>query len=188
MNIDKKEMERALINRKKDPKAERELMDCFFQMAQYHVQRLKVDYKIREDYIQEAVSAAYKNLEKYDPSRGSTAFSYFYKAIYMTVLYNLRRDNNKRKRGPAFSSFDLVEPTVDDENSQILLDEEKSDSIVQINGKVMNRMDMINAVKEARKQYKKYKKTADTNTIPSDPNVRYFFNYIKRHEEDKLEA
>lgn len=188
MDIDKKEMEQALINRKNDPQAERKLMDCFFQIAQYHVQRLKVDYKIREDYVQEAVSAAYKNLEKYDPSRGSTAFSYFYKAIYMTILYNLRRDNNKRKRGPSFSSFDLVEPTVDDESYEVLLGEEKPDSMVQINGKVMNRVDMINAVKEARKQYKKYKKTEDTNTIPSDPNIRYFFNHIRKHEEDKTEA
>jgi DNA-directed RNA polymerase specialized sigma24 family protein len=188
MNIDKQRMEHVYLNRDKDPHAQKELIDYFFQIAQYHARRLKVDYKVREDYIQEAVSTAYKNLDKYDPNRKSAAFSYFYKAIYMAIIYNLRKDNNKRKRGPAFSSFDLIEPTIDDESSEILMDEEKTEPIVEVNGKIMNRADMIRAVKEARKQYKKYKKSEDMNTIPTDPNVRYFFNYIKDHEEDKTEA
>lgn len=188
MEIDKKRMEQAYINREKDPKAQRELIDYFFQLAHYHARRLKVDYKVREDYIQDAVSVAYKKADRYDPSRGSSAFSYFYKAVYMTILYDLRRDNNKKKRGPAFSSFDLIEPTINDENSEILLDEEKPDIMVEVNGRVMNRVEVIRAVKEARKQYKKYKKTEDTNTIPTDPNVRYFFNHIKDHEEEKAEA
>lgn len=188
MDIDKQRMEHAYINRNKDPQAQRKLIDYFFQLAQYHARRLKVDYKVREDYIQDAVAQAYKKVDKYDPNRGSSAFSYFYKAIYMTIIYELRRDNNKRKKGPSFSSFDLIEPTINDENYETMLNEEEPESIIQINGKIMNRVDMINAVKEARKQYKKYKRTEDTNIIPTDPNVRYFFDHIRKHGEEKAEA
>jgi DNA-directed RNA polymerase specialized sigma24 family protein len=187
MDIDKKRMEQVFKDREKDPKAQRELIDYFFQLAHYHASRLKVDYKVREDYIQDAVSVAYKKSHLYDSSRGSTAFSYFYKAVYMTILYDLRRDNNKKKKGPAFSSFDLIEPTINDEKSEIILEEERPEIMVEVNGKIMNRVDMIRAVKEARKQYKKYKKGDCTNTIPVDPDIRYFFNYIKEYEEEKSE-
>lgn len=182
MDIDKKKMEQAFLNHDKDISAQKELIGYFFQMAKYHCQRLKVDYSIREDYIQDAVSLAYSKTGKYDPAKNSAAFSYFYKVIYMSILYSLRRDNNKKKRGITFSSFDLIEPTIDDDRYEALIPEEESDTLVNIDGNVMKRDVVVRAVKEAKKIYRKYKKSEDANTIPVDPDVLYFFNVIKQHD------
>lgn len=175
-------MEQAFLNRESDINSQKELIGYFFQMARYHCQRLKIDYNVREDYIQEAVSLAYKKSDKYDPSKNSAAFSYFYKVIYITILYALRRDNNKKKRGVTFSSFDLLELSIGDERYDTLIPEEENDVLVSIDGNIMEKGNVVRAVKEARKSYRKYKKSENSNMIPVDPDVLYFFNIIKEHD------
>lgn len=184
MNINKQRMEYVYKNRH-IKKNENELMDYFFQIARRHANHLKIDYNIREDYIQETVSTAIKSLEKYDPTKNSKAFSYFYKVIYMRFLWLLRRDNNKKKRRPATSSFDLLETTIQDSSSTVssMFDEDK-DRYIEIAGNIMPRSQMIEAVKNVRKNYKKF----GENFTPKNSIEHLFYNQIIESERKKANA
>lgn len=116
MNIDKTRMEHAYNNRH-IPEYQSELMSNFMQLARYHANRLSINREIYDDYVQEVVMTAIKSLEKYSASKNSNPFSYFYKVIYMRLLWLLRRDHNKNLRKPTTYSIEVVESKSDENTS-----------------------------------------------------------------------
>jgi DNA-directed RNA polymerase specialized sigma24 family protein len=183
MNIDKTRME-YVYNNRNIREYENELITYFFDIAKHHANRLKIDYSIREDYIQETVSTAIKSIEKYSPAKNSKAFSYFYKVIYMRFLWLLRRDHNKKLRRPNISSFDLLEASVPDESYADFQYNEEQEEYIEIAGKIMPKREMVEAVKKAKKNYKKY----GENYSPENSIVSLFYNQLVKSEKEKQKA
>jgi len=157
LNIDKLEMESAWINRA-DPKEFKKLMKYMDEMICYFVSRFKVHSNLREDIIQEVRFSSLGVIEKYQVERKSSVFSFFYRAIYIAVIYFLRKDFNKNKRRIATCSYDIISNSVGDDNDSnpnepSYLDEDNS--LLEIDGKIFVKEDIFKAASIAKKIYRK---------------------------------
>lgn len=124
MNIDKQEMETAYLNRQ-DPSAMRELLGYFDEMADYFGKKFGIRYPDREEIKQEAMMVAVKAIPKYNPTKKSTPFSYFYKVFNVAFMYHLRKQKMKADRRPktcsidAFSNLGTEFPAFVDEDEMV---------------------------------------------------------------------
>lgn len=193
MNIDKKEMEYAFYHRD-EKKYENELIGYFQEMASYFANKLTISYKIRDDYIQEAVLRGYQALEKYNPNKKnsvgqtSSPFSYFYKVIYIHFRYLLRRDRQKAQRRPHESSFDELAPMLEDSHSTEQMAEmyTEDDKIVVVDGNTYKREDVIHYVKKAKKYFNAWKKSGFSNLMGEPEIVINTFHSLKEKHTNSL--
>jgi hypothetical protein len=114
MNIDKQAMAIALAHRT-EPKYEKEFYGYLKQMATYFANFYNISREYREDYISDSYICALKAIDKYDPVKNKSPFSYFYKAYKIHFLYWMRYDAGKRSRSYKTCSYDLLENTIDGE-------------------------------------------------------------------------
>lgn len=163
MNIDKTSMEHAYNNRH-IPEYQNELMSNFMELARYHASRLSINREIYDDYVQEVVMTAIKSLDKYNPAKNSNPFSYFYKVIYMRLLWLLRRDHNKNERKPTTYSLEIVESKSDENTS---LDHIFDDNIADIQA-IENKISLSNdesEVKLLEKSVRKIRKQQKNDSV-----------------------
>jgi hypothetical protein len=119
MDIDKASMLAAYENRS-DPKAYKELIGYFYEMADFFTNQSKVSPYYKDDYIQEAVTRACNKLHLFNPRHINSAgqisevFSYFYRLISFHVKYCIRDTSLKRQRRPATCSYDVISAMVGD--------------------------------------------------------------------------
>ena len=160
MNIDKQAMETAWNNRH-DVVYMNELMSYFDQMAHYFANKFKIRSWFREDYIQESTIYAIKALEKYQPSKKSTPFSYFYKVFYTGFLYLMRREKMRADKRPKFCSYEafsnsLSRDNLEYEDSHFAAPSgDEEETFIYINGVCFEREAVKEAVKEAKKLKRK---------------------------------
>lgn len=157
MNIDKLAMETAWINRS-DPKEYRRLMGYIEEMAGYFASRFKIHSNIRDDIMQEVRFTAVGAIDKYQLARKSSVFSFFYRTIYTAFIYFLRKDYNKNQKRISTCSYDVVSNTIGDDNDSnpnepsYVCDEDK---MVEVDGMVFVKEDILNAASIAKKIYRK---------------------------------
>lgn len=164
MNIDKARMEHVYNNRH-IPKHNNELMENFMEIARYHANRLNINREIYDDYVQEVVMTAIRSLEKYDSKKNSNPFSYFYKVIYMRLLWLLRRDHNKDLRKPTTYSLDIVDSSTDEQSSDLdhLFDEKIAD-IQDVENRIVSSTN-DDETHRLEKQLKKMRKNMKNDSI-----------------------
>ena len=156
MNIDKQLMEQAWMDRS-DPRSMTILMGYFDEMAHYFANKFKIKSWYREDYIQESIIYAVKALDKYQPSKKSTPFSYFYKVFYTGFLYLMRREKMKDDKRPKFCSYEAFSSSLSrdnldyEDNQGLAAPEEDEESFIYIDGRCFEREDVKIAVREAKK-------------------------------------
>jgi len=173
MNIDKKEMAQVWANRA-NPENMNKLVGYFMEMASQIAGKMKLSSYYREDYAQAAATHAFNCVEKYKPEKKSNPFSYFYKMIMLAVLYEMRRDKNKRDRAPSVCSWDKLMNTTKDEDfsskyeDSSLYDNDDEDRIIQISDKVYSHKDIKDKMVEAKKQIKLQKLVLFENEIYSE--------------------
>lgn len=187
MNIDKSRMKEVYFNRQ-DKTAEAELFDYFYQIANYFVSKQRISSYYREDYVQLAVARAHKKIDYFDSShineegKVSAVFSYFYKVIYNEIRYRMRETRQKRERRPDECSYETISAMVEAdgaEDSVIAVTSETEERIVEIDGKVYNREEVILAIKKARKFINKLKRNPDFIPETDDKVVLDFYNKLK---------
>lgn len=157
MNIDKLAMESAWTNRA-DPKEFRRLMGYIEEMAGYFASRFKIHSNIRDDILQEVRFTAVGAIEKYEVQRKSSVFSFFYRTIYTAFIYFLRKDYNKNQKRVSTCSYDVVSNTIGDEgdsnpNEPSYVTDE--DRMIEVDGMVFIKEDILKAATEAKKIYRK---------------------------------
>ena len=197
MNIDKTKMKTAYYNRT-DKKAMNELVGYFYELANFFVNKAGISNYYKEDYVQFAVARACNKLDLYDPNhineegKPSAVFSYFYKLIYMEVRYRMRDTRQKKERRPNTCSYDTISAIIEDEHSSdnvIAYTHEDEERHIIVAGKIFNRAEVIEAVKQARKLLNKAKKNVEF--IPDTENevVLYFYHKLKgQYEDSKLKV
>lgn len=147
MDIDKQKMEDAWHNRK-DPKQLNILVECFRQMADYMSARFKIRHDRADDFKSEAMITALKGIEKYNPNKGSHAFSYFYKVFYISFMYQLRKQKISRKSNYRHISLNWdvnVRRHLEDE----MQDNSEGETFYQVNGKSVD-IDTVKALIEGK--------------------------------------
>jgi DNA-directed RNA polymerase specialized sigma24 family protein len=95
LNIDKKEMDQAWVERDTSPKFYKYLYD----IASLQVSRKGIRYEEQEDYIQFALMKCHAHKESYRLEKGAS-YSFFWKQISLAIIYKQRkqaRHNNKVK-------------------------------------------------------------------------------------------
>lgn len=198
MNIDKQAMAEALAKRA-DPRYEKEFFGYLRQMATYFANKFNISPEYREDYISESYVCATKAIDKYDPAKNQSPFSYFYKAYRTHFMYWMRYDAGKREKSYKTCSYDLVENTLESqefdeyslENDAYCADdalleismEECEDKRVMIGNDVYKCNDVITAIKEAKLLAKR---KVDVNTV-SDHLVQLCLEQIYDHKNAKME-
>jgi len=146
MNINKDEMEYAWNNRK-DPKQLNILMECFRQMAQHMANRFKIKPDRMDDFKSEAMITALKGIEKYNPTKRSRAFSYFYKVFYISFMYQLRKQKISKKsnyRHISLNGEEVVSRHLEDE-----IQKEMGQTFYQVNGRSVS-IDTVKALIEGK--------------------------------------
>lgn len=171
MYIDKEDMELAYYERS-NPDQYNKLLDYFDQMTDYFTRRLKVKNSLKDDYKQEALIHAVNSIEKYDPSKQSTAFSYFYKVIYMAFLYQLRKTKNKNDRRVKTCSLDIYD-NIQNEDAFKYDEFEDLNDFFMIGQESFSNHDIQNRIKEAKKHARKLLK------IPSTKSRNHQINQIQ---------
>lgn len=199
MDINKEAMAVALKLRA-DPFYERELFGYLRQMAIYFANKFNISPEFREEYILEAYVCATKALDKYDPEKNKSPFSYFYKTLKTHFMYWMRYDANKRKKGIKNCSFELVENTINEDGEEFdescmendaycsddaLLEtsyEDSSDKRIMIYDEIFKQCDVISAIKEAKLLSKKKVSIADVD----NHLVCICLKEIYEHKEKKM--
>jgi len=175
LNIDKKKMDAAWVDRDSNPQAMIELVGYFHQMAEYFARRFGINSYYRDDYISESLDQAQRALKNFNLGKSST-YSYFYKVMSNSFRYSLRRDGRKRDKMPSMCSYDelanMASGKAYDDGYQLAdpssLDEDDTNQVM-FNGQQYDRNDLIALVKEgkslARKVNKLSSKAAQTRFI-----------------------
>ncbi len=197
MNIDKAKMKAAYYNRD-DKKSMEELVGYFYEMANFFVNKFGISTYYKEDYVQLAVERAVNKAHLFDPNhineegKPSAVFSYFYKVIYMEVRYRMRDTRMKKERRPNTCSYETISAIIDDENSEtnvVAFTQEEEDSHIIVGGRVFNRDEVIEAVRQARKLLNKAKKNADFVPETDNAVVLDFYHKLKgEYEKSKVKA
>jgi len=162
MNIDKKEMAQVWANRS-NPEDMNKLVGYFMEMASQIAGKMKLSSYYREDYAQAAATHAFNCVNKYKPEKKSNPFSYFYKMIMLAVLYEMRKDKNKKEKSPSVCSWDKLMNTTKDEDfsskyeDSSLYESDDEDRIIQISDKVYSHKDIKEKMIDAKKQIKTQK-------------------------------
>ena len=199
MNIDKQAMANALALRS-DPRYQKEFFGYLRQMATYFANKFNISPEYREEYISEAYVCATRAIDKYDPVKNSSPFSYFYKTFKTHFLYWMRYDAGKRAKSYKTCSYELVENTIDsldyDEYSSEITEhdaycsddalleisiEECSDRRVLIGTEVYKCNDVVAAIKEAKLLAKR---KVELNTV-TDNLIHLCLEEIYNHKKAK---
>ena len=170
MNIDKTEMAYAWDNRS-DPEQYNKLLGYFQEMVDYFANYYHISYALRDDFKQEGLITAFKAIEKFDPSKKSSPFSYFYKVISIAFLYWLRREKQKKDARPAVCSIEKLENTLTDDRSDI--ETQYEDKYIEIDGKTYEKDKLLAAVKEAKSLTRRYKLVLKRNKFYSEKTEEY---------------
>lgn len=182
MNIDKLAMETAWINRS-DPKEYRRLMSYIEEMSNHFASRFKIHSNIREDIMQEVRFTAVGAIDKYQVEKKSSVFSFFYRTIYIAFIYFLRKDYNKNKKRISTCSYDVISNTIGDDNDGNLNEPSyvyDEDEMIEIDGMVFIKEDILNAASIAKKIYKK--KNLKASEI-EDPLIRLCVSKLQNKEK-----
>lgn len=186
MNIDKQKMATA-FDRRAEPEYNQELMGYFEQMSNYFAGKFAIKMSDRDDLKQEALIVAVKALEKYDTTKKSTPFSYFYKVFHVAFMYHLRKQKMKKDRRPVTCSIENYTNLSSGEYEVI----DHEDEIMTVNGKTYNRNELFSMVKEGAKLAKKAMKLTPAKRIKlieegTRPFVKEFaYEYIKKRSRKK---
>jgi len=161
MDINKQAMEYAWLH-KDEERYMNELMGYFNQLAHYFANKFKIRSWLREEFMQESTIYAIKALDKYQPSKKSTPFSYFYKVFYTGFLYLMRREKQKSDKRPKMCSFEAFSSSLSRDNLEYEENRglaapspEDEESFIYINGECFDKERVIEAVREAKKLKKK---------------------------------
>lgn len=90
MFINKDELNKAWFDRKKNNK----FYKMLYIMAEQQARSQKV--KDVEDFVQFAITKCFNHIESYNPQKGN-AYSFFWKQIYLAILYKKRLEAKKNK-------------------------------------------------------------------------------------------
>lgn len=162
MDIDKKEMAQVWAERS-NPENMNKLVGYFMEMASQIAGKMKLSSYYREDYAQAAATHAFNCVDKYKPEKKSNPFSYFYKMIMLAVLYEMRKDKNKRDKSPSVCSWDKLMNTTKDEDfsskyeDSSLYENDDEDRIIQIGGNIFTHKEIKVKMNEAKKSIKTQK-------------------------------
>ena len=188
LNIDKTQMELAYANRS-NPAQYRELIHYFEQMSEHFVKKFGIKSNVRDEIKQEALIVAVKAIDKYDPSKKSTPFSYFYKVFHTAFLYHLRKMKNKSDKRVQTCSLDAFDNIHGEESFRYVEDDEH---YVEFDGDVFDKQDLQNKIKEAKSIGMKMMKTKSALSRQkliqdSDPVVKkiakqYYDNKMSRRK------
>lgn len=161
MDINKQAMEYAW-HHKDEEKYMNELMRYFDQLAHYFANHFKIRSWLREEFMQESTIYAIKALDKYQPSKKSTPFSYFYKVFYTGFLYLMRREKQKSEKRPKFCSYEAFSSSISRDNLEYEENHglaapspEDDESFIYINGECFEREAVKEAVRDAKKLKRK---------------------------------
>ncbi len=197
MNIDKSKMKIAYYNREND-RSMNELVGYFYELANFFASKAKISSYYREDYVQLAVERACKKIDLFDQNhinkegKVSAVFSYFYKLIYMEVLYRMRETKQKRDRRPSICSYEAISTIIEDQHSEqsiVALTQEYEERHILINGQIFNRTEVIEAIRKARKLLNKANRNVDFIPDTDDEVVLDFYYKLKGvHGKQKVEA
>jgi DNA-directed RNA polymerase specialized sigma24 family protein len=179
LNIDKKKMDQAWVNRDKDPRAMYELIGYFQEMAEYFARKFGINYYYRDDYISESLDQAQRALTNFNLNK-STTYSYFYKVMSNSFRYSLRRDGRKRDKMPNMCSYDELANMASGkayDDGYHLADpeslEEDDTNQVMFQGKQFDKEDLIALVKEGKSLARK------VNKMSSSEAKEHFINKIE---------
>ena len=140
MNIDKVKMDAAWKRRDMN-----ELFHCFRQLGNFMSRKFQIKYSDRDDFESTALETAFKGIEKFNPTKGSHAFSYFYKIYYISFIYQLRKKKNGLKAKYSHISLDY------DAAIRTYLDQEMStqfNTVYSIGGKNYSQEEVNRILKE----------------------------------------
>lgn len=205
MDINKAEMLVAWKNRNNDVNAMNTLVGDFYELAGFHCNKYKISQSLRDDYIQEAVERAVNKAHLFDPThvnndgKTSAAFSYFYKLIYLAIIYRMRDVKMKKDRRPDTCSYEVISAIVqdnkyDDIDSGLIVnldeDMEAEDKYIEVDGRIFKKDEILAAAKKAKKLLNKANKNADfvVENATDDIQVLDFYKKLKINHENKVEA
>ena len=183
MNINKEEMSIA-FDRRNETFYKNKLIHFFNQMSNYFANKFAIRYESREDIKQEAMIVAFKALDKYDKSKNSTPFSYFYKVFHIAFLYHLRKQKMKKDHSVHTCSIDLL-PNEGEDVTQYKNDEE----YITYDGNIFEKEDLIKKIKKASYLAKKIIKVDDIeakkmmNEIEDNFIKNFVIKYIEKRRK-----
>lgn len=143
MNIDKNDMSYAYANRHIKTHYE-QLIRYFEEMSNYFSRKFGIRYPDSEEIKQEAMIVAVNAIDKYDITKKSTPFSYFYKVINVAFMYHLRKQKMKADRRPKTCNIDAFSDIGTD-----FEEFENDNEIISVNGRNFEKSDLISKTKTA---------------------------------------
>lgn len=194
MNIDKAQMKQAYYNRDHAQHMNK-LIEYFYELANFFVNKAGISNYYKEDYVQFAVERACKKLDLYDPEhineegKNSAVFSYFYKLIYIEIRYRMRETRLKKERRPNTCSFEAISAIIEDQNSHddvVHITEEDEKRHVVIDGRIFDRDEVIEAIREARKLFNKVKKNSQFVPETDNEMILSFYHKLKGQHEEQM--
>lgn len=88
------------------PEKMQKLLENFYEMGSQIAHHFDIPYSKRADYIQSAVVLSWRKLDKYQPKKRSTAFSYFYQIIRRDMMDQMRKEKKRNDIVRMISSDD----------------------------------------------------------------------------------
>ncbi len=99
LNIDKKEMDAAWVNRATDQR----FYEYIYDLAAHQVARKQIrPYDKAQEYISFAVMKCFSHVDAYKPARKSSTYAFFWKQISLSIIYLARKEARRKNKVHTF--------------------------------------------------------------------------------------
>ena len=96
MKVYKKEVKKALKEKKEKPPVSDYIGSCFLKIANHLSYRLNfINYTFKDDMVSDGIENCLQYLDNFDPAKSSNPFAYFTQIIYYAFIRRIQKEKKQ---------------------------------------------------------------------------------------------